>query len=282
LLALRSHPALFVAFNAEEPPYIRTPLMGSQHFMDHLPAEIGSPAQFHAVVIMDLMGGAHWRPIKDMLFAAGAESSPGLYRRLKESLPNDGRGTRTDERTSAAAEPRGSSVIAHRSSLSVLPLGMHLVEEIPVIGRVAFSDYDAFRNASVPYVFLSAGRTPRYHQPSDLPDTLHYERMAATVEWLVELLQRLDQDTAAYRFQPDRLDVSDEVAALRPLVGYASQWETRIPGTSPFSLARMKLDDRWLQKLDPRAVTSADIKRLERLSIRMQCLLADFYGCLFI
>ncbi|MER3425131.1 MAG: hypothetical protein C4293_19780, partial [Nitrospiraceae bacterium] len=53
LLPLARHPVLFVAFNAEEPPFIRTPMMGSQVFADHLPAEIGSPSNLQAVVIMD-------------------------------------------------------------------------------------------------------------------------------------------------------------------------------------------------------------------------------------
>jgi hypothetical protein len=282
LPALAQHPLLFIAFNAEEPPYIRTSLMGSQHFVDHLPAEIREPSQFHAVVIMDLMGGAHWTPLRDSIFAAGAENSPELYQRLKESLMREGSSVRrqaSDEKTlsSSGSSPR----TPHASPLTVLPLGMHLVEEIPLIGRMAFSDYDAFRNASVPYLFLSAGRTPRYHQPTDLPDTLHYERMAGTVKWLVKLIQLLDQDASPYRFEAGRLEVADEIAALRPLTAAAAQWATRIPGTSPLSLAKLKLDDRWLQK-DPTAMTPSDLKRLERLSIRMQCLLADFYGCMFI
>jgi len=275
---LSRHAVLFVAFNAEEPPYIRTPLMGSQHFVDHLPAEIGNPSRFHAVLIMDLMGGAHWTPLRDTVFAAGAESSPLLYQRLKQSFGVRGEALGVSG-TAGSDLPRFAS---DASPLTVLPLGMHLVEEIPLIGRVSFSDYDAFRNASVPYLFLSAGRTPRYHQPSDLADTLHYERMAATVQWLIALLRLLDQDTAPYRFEADRLELTDEIAVFRPLVAYAAQWKSRIPGTSPVSLARMKLDDRWLQNLDAAAATPTDIKRLERLSIRMQCLLADFYGCMFL
>jgi len=35
LPALRRHHVLFAAFNAEEPPHIRTPQMGSQYFADH-------------------------------------------------------------------------------------------------------------------------------------------------------------------------------------------------------------------------------------------------------
>ena len=256
---LANHPVLFIAFNAEEPPFIRTPLMGSQFFVDHLPVEIGAPSRLQAVIIMDLMGGVHWEPLRDVIFAAGAEKSPGLYRRVKE--------------VSREATPH---------ALRVLPIGMHLIEEIPLVGQVSFSDYDAFRNASVPFLFLSAGRTPRYHQPTDLPDTLHYERMAWTVGWFQSLVTQMDQDTEPYPFEATRVELADEAASLRPFVSLAAEWATRIPGTSPLSLARMKLDDRWLRTLDVTAPMSGALKRLERISIRLQCLLADFPACFLI
>lgn len=249
---LPRHPIAFVAFNTEEPPYIRTPLMGSQYFVDHLPAEIGSTAYIQAAIIMDLMGGAHWEPLRTVVFAAGAEKSPELYRRLKEATSR---------------------------SLTILPVGMHLIEEIPLLGRVSFSDYDAFRNDSVPFLFLSAGRTPRYHQPSDLPDTLHYERMAATVEWLGTLMHLMDQDADPYRFDAGRLELADEVASLRPLAALAADRQRGIPGTSPLSLWKMQHDHRWLQELNAASLTRDDLKRLEHLSLRMQCLLTGFPGC---
>jgi hypothetical protein len=274
---LANHPVLFMAFNAEEPPFIRTPLMGSQFFVDHLPVEIGTPSRLQAVIIMDLMGGVHWEPLRDVIFAAGAEKSPALYRRLKEAMPRlrtEGRGMSLTSDTSVLS--------TQHSALRVLPLGMHLIEEIPLVGQVSFSDYDAFRNAAVPFLFLSAGRTPRYHQPTDLPDTLHYERMAWTVGWFQSLVTQMDQDTEPYPFEATRVEVADEAASLRPIVSLAAAWATRIPGTSPLSLARMKLDDRWLRTLDVTAPMSGALKRLERVSIRLQCLLADFPACFLI
>ena len=256
LPSLNNHPVMFVAFNTEEAPYIRTGLMGSQHFSNHLPAEIGSLSRFHAAIIMDLMGGVHWEPLQEIIFATGAEKSPGLYRRVKDAA-----------RAGAMAP------------LTVHPVGLHLVEEIPLIGRVAFSDYDAFRNASVPFLFLSAGRTPRYHQPSDLPNTLHYERMASTVHWLQHLISSIDQDTVPYRFEKDRLEFSDEVEAFRPLTIKAAGEATKIPGTSSLSLWKLRQDRDWMERLDPTKATPEDVKRMERLSIRMQCLLSDMPGC---
>jgi Peptidase family M28 len=257
--------------------------MGSQYFIDHLPKEIGRPSHFHAVVIMDLMGGAHWTPLRNVVFAAGAESSPGLYRRLKQAAHREASGVRGEALARSEQSPPDSSHLTpNPSRLTVVPLGMHLVEEIPLVGRVSFSDYDAFRNVSVPFLFLSSGRTPRYHQPTDLPDTLHYERMAATVSWLQGLLQLLDHDQRPYAFEASRMEFSDDVAALQPLVASAAEWKSRIPGTSPVSLLKLRMDDRWLKELDVRAPTASDVKRLEKLSIRLQCLLADFYGCLFL
>lgn len=271
---LPHHHVLFVGFNAEEPPYIRTPHMGSRQFVDRLPAEIGDPRRFQAVVIMDLMGGVHWEPVRDTIFAAGAEQSPGLYRRLKEAA-----GTLRDARGPMNAERKASQFITPHSALSVLPLGLHLIEEIPLVGQTVVSDYDAFRSAAVPFLFLSSGRTPRYHQPTDLPDTLHYERMAATVGWLRDLLASLDQDREPYVFDGARVEVPDEVHTLRVLLRHAAEPETAIPGASALSRWKLKRDEEWLQGLDPTAPTRDDLQRLERISIRLQCLLADFPGC---
>lgn len=279
LPALAHHTVLFVAFTAEEAPYIRTKEMGSQYFADHLPPEVGALGNLQAVVIMDLMGGVHWEPLRDTIFAAGAEQAPGLYRRLQESVRGQGVAVRGEDRPDASAPLPPPSP---PSPLAVLPVGLHLVEEIPLVGRVPFSDYDAFRNAGVPFLFLSAGRTPRYHQPTDLPDTLHYERMAATVRWLVALLARLDQDREPYRVEPGRIEFADEVAALRPLARLAAGWDTRIPGTSWLSLFKLRRDADWLGTLDPAKAGPEDVRRLERLSIRMQCLLADFPACFLI
>ncbi len=274
LPALRHHHVLFAAFNAEEPPYIRTPQMGSQYFADHLPQEIGSLDAIQAVVIMDLMGGVQWEPMREMVFAAGAETSPGLYRRLKEAS-----GMQNDERGMMNGEQQPSSFRIQPSPLTVLPLGLHLIEELPLVGHRPVSDYDAFRNASVPFLFLSSGRTPRYHQPTDLPETLHYERMAATVRWLGRLLSTIDQDMERYRFDANRLELADEVATLYPLAVQATERDRDIPGTSWLSRRAMQQDAEWLKTFDPRSPQPEDITRLERLSIRLQCLLADLPAC---
>lgn len=250
---LHHYSVLMASFNSEEPPYIRTSLMGSQFFVNHLPPEISSPANIHAVMIMDLMGGAYWQPLQHIIFAAGAEHSPELYQRLKQH--------------SRQTDPNGD--------LTICPIGLHVIEELPLLGQRPVSDYDAFRLASVPFIFLSAGRTPHYHQPTDQPDTLYYERMALTTLWLRDFLLSIDEDSAPLTYHSSRLEFADEVTVFRPLIHQAANRKTCIPGTSAASLMKMKMDAKWIDRLDPAKATKTDIRRLEKASLRMQCLLAD-------
>lgn len=243
---------LFMAFNSEESPYFGTAEMGSQFLFHHLPPEIGTVDNLHAVIIMDLMGGVHWAPLKQAIFATGAEKSPEFYRQVtRTSVP----------------------------SLTVFPVGIHLVEEIPDHGHKAFSDYDVFRNHGVPFLFLSAARSPRYHTAGDVASTLNYERMAATVEWLRQLVARMEQDETLYTFHPQRVEFADEVAAFRGIAEQAIHEESLIPGTSRWSLRKLKQDVEWLRNVDGAAPTRQQLERLERISIRVQCLIADYSGC---
>lgn len=252
LAALSRHGIMFVAFNSEESPYFGTAEMGSQFLFHHLPPEVGAAGNLQAAIIMDLMGGAHWSPLKEAIFATGAEKSPALYQRVTHTqVP----------------------------SLTVFPVGIHLVEEIPDRGHKAFSDYDVFRNHNISFLFLSAARSPRYHTAGDVASTLNYDRMAATVEWLRRLLAVMAQDEEPYVFDAQRVEFADEAASFRAIVEQALHEETRIPGTSRWSLWKLEQDAEWLREVSGGEPTPQRLERLERISIRVQCLIADYSGC---
>lgn len=273
---LSNYSVVFAAFNTEERPYFGTPHMGSEFFIAHLPAEIGKLNAFQAVIIMDLIGGVQWQPIQDVVFAAGAEKSPGLYRRLKEAIHHQE--PLTPHASSLTILPEGR-LTPHTPRLTVLPVGMHLIEEIPKRGHHPVSDYDGFRNRGVPYLFLSSARTPRYHTAKDQAGSLHYERMAATVQWLTALLHLMDADRQKYGFETERIEFVDEVETFRTVTKYAVNEDTLIPGTSRLSLRKLRQDAEWLNSMDGTKPNDSDLKRLERISIRFQCLLADYSGC---
>jgi Zn-dependent M28 family amino/carboxypeptidase len=153
---------IIAAFDAEEPPYFLTGQMGSQYFAAHA-AALGTPLdRIDLMVCMDLVGHALGPPglppdVRRSLFALGAERSDGTAALVDEL---------------ARAE---DDVVVRRVDAEVIP---------------PLSDYDAFWARSVPFVFLTAGRSQRYHTPEDTPEHLDWAKMAATARWLEALVRR--------------------------------------------------------------------------------------------
>jgi hypothetical protein len=140
-------------FDAEEPPYYLTEAMGSNWFYEHQ-----RHGDFQAALILDLVGHDVPLPaLADLLFITGMESSPCLETAIL-----------------------GTSV----------PDGLRIVTALNrYVGDV--SDHHAFRMGGTPYLFFSCGRWEHYHAPTDTPDKLNYQKMAATVDLLEALLRNL-------------------------------------------------------------------------------------------
>lgn len=138
-------------FDAEEPPYFHTSAMGSTYF--HARQALGP---VHAAVVLDLVGHAVPVPgIEDVVFMTGMESDPALEHTV-----------------------RGLAAID----------GLRLVTALNrYVGDM--SDHHTFRLGEVPYLFLSCGRWPHYHAPTDTPERLDWPKIAAAVD-LVEALVR--------------------------------------------------------------------------------------------
>jgi hypothetical protein len=150
-------------FDAEEPGFFLGPDMGSVRFFEERRDERG----FHAALIMDLVGHDVPLPLPALepvlphfgalLFVIGAESHPALADVV--------RGCHRDpELPIAAAQNR-------------------------LVGDL--SDHHIFRLNGVPYLFLSCGRWPHYHQPTDTPDRLNYAKMARIRPYLLCLARKL-------------------------------------------------------------------------------------------
>jgi len=148
---------LIAAFDAEEPPYFLTGGMGSQHFVRHPTVPLD---RIDMMVCMDLVGHRLGDPrlgddVGQSLFALGAERSTG---------------TSAHVRGIARAEP---GVIVRPVDADVIP---------------PLSDYDPFWRASVPFLFLSSGRSRVYHTPEDTPSMLDFAKMEATSRWLARFV----------------------------------------------------------------------------------------------
>jgi Zn-dependent M28 family amino/carboxypeptidase len=193
---------IIAAFDAEEPPYFLTGQMGSEHFAQEA-AAFGTPLEkIDLMICMDLVGhalGAEGMPasVGSSLFALGAERSVGTAAIV-------------DELSNAHAD---DGAIVRRVDAEVIP---------------PLSDYQAFWERDVPFLFLTGGRSQRYHTPQDTPEHLDWRKMSATAMWL-ERFVRLSCARTETKVIFDRnarddastirtfLDVVAPLAALSPM-----------------------------------------------------------------
>ena len=137
---------IFAFFDSEEPPYYLTPAMGSIRFFED--QRLGD---IHCAVIMDLVG--HDVPVpglEDVLFVTGMETDSALG----EAIPS----CRVDR------------------AIRVLPTLNRYVGDM--------SDHHIFRTNQVPYLFLSCGTWPHYHQDTDTPERLNYAKTEGVARYL--------------------------------------------------------------------------------------------------
>lgn len=190
---------IIAAFDGEEPPWFGTGAMGSHEFV----RANRDPIDF--MVCMDLVGhrfGSEAVPedVGGSLFALGAERSHGTYDLV------------------ASLKRAEDGVIVRPADAEIIP---------------PLSDYAAFWDQQIPFLFLSAGRSRVYHTPDDTPDKLDHRKIAATARWLTRFVRatRTREDT---RFVDRRLDrgtldeVVEIIGALAQISPEAARTEPRL------------------------------------------------------
>jgi hypothetical protein len=171
---------VFVGFDAEEPPHFLSGDMGSEAFA----AEAGV-SDVDAMIAMDLVGHALGPAplppeIRKSLFVLGAEKG--------ELAP----------------------FLRSRQGLFVRRLD---AEVIPPL-----SDYQAYWERRVPFLFLTCGRSAVYHTPGDTPDKLDWDKMDATAAFLADLVSDLREHAPSARF----VDRRDDAASVETLLELAT------------------------------------------------------------
>lgn len=133
-------------------------------------------------VTLDLVGAPFFPGFENHLLALGAESSPELERLLVD----------------------GAQKVPE---LKVLGDQIFLIEPL----GIARSDYDAFRKAEIPYVFLTTGIPANYHTPEDTIERLDFALLENVTRYLVSVADRYVAQGASRGFSW----VSDDADALR-------------------------------------------------------------------
>lgn len=165
---------IFVAFDGEE---FETPsaLNGSRYFAKHCSIPI---AQIKLAQIFDLVGGTFFDGLEQTLFILGSEhlDPPEII------IPT-------------CSELHCVTL----STASIEPFGW-----LPVIRRfIGRSDYKAFRDRNIPYLFYSTGTPFYYHTPDDQIDKVSPEKIARIGDLIVEISRPLltTSHTHCFRYE---------------------------------------------------------------------------------
>ncbi len=177
---------IIALFDAEEPPYFLGPTMGSQWFVDHptVPLE-----EIDMMICLDLVGHALGpaegpSQVRESVFVLGAEKSTGTGE-LMASLGD-------------------------RAGIRPLRIDNYVVEPL--------SDYDAFMHAQIPFLFYTVGRWEHYHMPTDTPEKLDYEKMAALADHLTDCMVAMANRHDRPAFVADGFDDETTIASLEGLL----------------------------------------------------------------
>jgi Zn-dependent M28 family amino/carboxypeptidase len=170
----------FIALTCEEPPYFNLGSMGSQI---HARGCRDRGEKIHVMLSLEMVG--FYRD------EVGSQTLPsGIPRALRWLFP------RRANFLAAVANPRSARRLwPFRRGFkrgSKMPLfTVALPESIHEIRR---SDNSSFWDQAYPALMItdtSFLRNPNYHQPSDTPETLDYERMAEATRGVTEAVARL-------------------------------------------------------------------------------------------
>lgn len=223
---------IIALFDAEEPPYFLTPAMGSQWFVDHptVPRE-----SIDTMICLDLVGhalGPNGMPaaVRDSVFVLGAEKSTGTGA-LLDGLP-----------PVAGIAPRR--------------IDNYIIDSM--------SDYDAFMNAGIPFLFYTMGRSEHYHAPTDTPDRLDYDKMAAFATHLTDLVTALANRTDTPVFQPAGFDDAATVDTIRELL------DALVPHAPAAEMAQPIIDGLEQQLKADGALTDAERQMIAMLVMQLE------------
>jgi hypothetical protein len=121
------------------------------------------------------------------------------------------------------------------------------------------SDYGPFRDRRVPFLFFSTGQHSDYHQKSDVPEKIDYEKLRHISLWISDLTWRLATDETAPVWDPNppRLDL-DEVRTVLALLTRALERPQRCALSKDQRDLVSGVRDRLAGILDRGKVTSAE------------------------
>ena len=246
---------IIAAWDAEEPPHFLKESMGSRYYADNPVVPL---AQTDVMIALDLIGSDLWPGYQNHM-VLGAE----LSAEVQEALHG-------------ARIPEG---------LLAFTIGLHLVEEWPLgLGHQPWSDYDAFRNAKVPVLFMANAQTKRYHTPQDTADTLNYPKVALEAKYLLRIVSRLANAEKDPVFNEMGTDYARDAQAMQTVLEHALTAGQMVDslGLNATSRANLEADLAAATAINANiqgggTITEAEVRSLRDGAQRMLCLASSIY-----
>ncbi|OGQ87106.1 MAG: hypothetical protein A2289_23690 [Deltaproteobacteria bacterium RIFOXYA12_FULL_58_15] len=261
--ALANNPAkksiLITSWGSEEPPDFLTSRMGSQYWVAHPTVPL---AAVETSLTMDLVGSDLW-PDYPIHMYMGAETSPELAATID-----------------SVAKPAG---------LPIRRAGIHLAEQITLNGipyaTTAWSDYDAFRDARIPFVFISNGQNKRYHRPTDTFDQLNLPKIGQEAIFLLDVIWELGNTFVHPSFEKGRTDDLVDATTLVELLtaALASGGIVDTLSLSTTSKSNIQSDLANVQAINNQlaggsSATATQINKMAAATQRLMCLAGNSYS----
>lgn len=246
---------LIALWDTEEPPTFLTDKMGSQFFAANPTVPL---AQIDVAIVLDLYGGNFWGADKSHLLF-GAELSAELRAALDQTQVPTG-------------------IVPRR-------LGLHTIEEW-YYGHEAWSDYDAFRNRNVPFLFISDGINKDYHTANDEVSHLDLPKLAVEASYLHAIVTRLANAAQTPTFDAkgsDYLRDAQEILALYDAVLAPNSGLVDTLGLSSTSVSYLLADKAAVEKTKAvleggATATKAQITSLRTAVQRILCYAGSIYA----
>ncbi len=218
---------LFVSFDAEEDG-----LVGSRKFVA---SGIYDPKSIVADICFDLIGGDFYPTEGNRIYALGSESSPELAVILQE---------------------------ADKGGLDVAQGGIYIIEPF----GFSRSDYRAFRDRKIPFVFFSCGTPWYYHSSHDTIDKINWPKIQKAGRFAWHVVKAVADREKRLTFDPALLPTRTEAELLKSSIEAASGHEEiilddrlRKQGAAHVEKLGRLLDKETLEKRDRLVIQQAMI-----------------------
>ena len=124
------------------------------------------------------------------------------------------------------------------------------------------SDYGPFRDEKVPFLFFSTGEHPDYHQPTDTPDRVDYEQVAAISNLVFKTTERAANAPAAPQWIKETTPRLDEVVAIHNICKFLLATDNKQPLTDLQRFIVQQAEQKTRQIIESGKVTASERKTL--------------------